>query len=78
MGFEMIGVQLDQAGHDQVAAGVVRAFGRVALTEFGDTAAGHRDPAALDDTVGQHDAGIANDDIRRFHPSSSTPLPRMT
>ena len=63
MRFEMVGVQLDQAGHDQVAAGVLAARGRVALAELGDAAIGESDPAALDHAIGQHDAGIAEDGL---------------
>ena len=61
--FEMIGVQLDQAGHDQVAAGVLAACRRIALAELGDAAVGEGDPAALDHAVGQHDAGVAEDGL---------------
>ena len=57
----MIGVQFDQARHDEVAGGVLAAGGRVAFAEFGDTAIGNGDPAAFDHAIGQHDAGIAED-----------------
>ena len=39
------------------------AFGGVAFAEFGDTAIGYRDPAALDHAIGQHDAGITEDGL---------------
>ncbi len=64
MRLEMIGVQFDQAGHHQVAAGVLAAIGRVALAEFGDAAIGKRNPAALDHAIRQHDAGVAEDGFR--------------
>ena len=36
MGLEMIGVQFDQAGHDQIAARILAAGGRIAFAKFGD------------------------------------------
>src|SRR5438105_2316155 len=47
MRLEMIGMQFDQAGHDQVAAGVRAACGRVALAISGDAAIRKCDPAAI-------------------------------
>jgi putative phosphonate metabolism protein len=61
MRFEVIGVQLDQAGHDQVAAGILAAGRRLAVAELGDAAIGDGDPAALDHVIRQNDPGVAKD-----------------
>jgi hypothetical protein len=65
--FQMVGVQLDQARHDQVAAGILAARRRVALTESSDAAVGDSDPAALDHTIGEHDAGVTENRFLRRH-----------
>ncbi len=70
MGLEMIGVELDQARHDQVAAGVLGTCWRPALADLGDAAVRKRQPALLDHPVGQHDPCIGDHDILRgvhFH-----------
>ena len=59
--FEMVGVQLDQAGHDQVAARILAACGRASFAEFGDAAIDESNPAALDHAIGQDDDGVAED-----------------
>ena len=73
MRLEMIGVQFDQPGHDEVAGGILAAGRRSAFAELGDTAICDGDPAALDHAVGEHDAGIAEDgfaaDVISFLPS---------
>ena len=63
MRFEMIGVQFDQAGHDEIAACVLAAYGRVSLAELGNAAVGAGDPATFDHPVRQHDPGVANHGI---------------
>ena len=70
--FQMVGVQLDQTGHDQVATGVLAACGRASLAELGDAAIDESNPAALDHAIGQHDAGVTEDD---FLPCHLTSLP---
>jgi hypothetical protein len=68
----MVGVQFDQAGHDQVATGILAAGGRIALAKPGNAAVGKGDPAALDHAIGQHDAGVTEDG---FLPCHLTSLP---
>ena len=68
----MVGVQLDQTGHDQVAAGVLAACRRASLAELGDAAVSESDPAALDHAIGQHDPGVTED---CFLPCHLTSLP---
>jgi hypothetical protein len=60
MRLEMIGVQFDQAGHDQVAAGVRAACGRVTLPIPGDAVIRKSDPAAFDHAIRQNNPGIAD------------------
>ena len=67
MGFEMVGVQFDQAGHHKVALGVLAAGGRVAFVEAGDLSIRHRDPAAFDNAIGEDDLGIADDGFGLAH-----------
>ena len=59
--FEVVGVQFDQAGHDQVAAGILAAGGRFAFAIFRDAAVGQSHPALLDHAIGQHDTGVAEE-----------------
>jgi hypothetical protein len=54
----MISVQLDQAGHHQITAGVLARRRRVALAKFRNAAIRKSDPAALDDAVRQNDPGV--------------------
>ena len=68
MRLEMIGMQFDQAGHDQVAAGVRAACGRVALAISGDAAIRKSDPAAFDHAIRQNNPGVADN---RFGPCRS-------
>jgi hypothetical protein len=53
-------MQFDQAGHDQVAAGVLAACGRVTLTIPGDAAIRKSDPAAFDHAIRQNNPGVAD------------------
>ena len=66
----MVGVQLDQAGHDQVAARILAACRRTALAEFGDAAIDESNPAALDHAIGEHDAGVTEDGLLPCHLTS--------
>ncbi len=66
MRFEMIGVELDQAGHDQIAAGILRARGGPALADLGDASIRKREPALLDHPVGQHDPGVGDQSVLRL------------
>ena len=59
MRLEMIGMQFDQAGHDQITAGVLAACRRVTFFIPDDTAIHKSDPAALDHTIRQNDSGVA-------------------
>ena len=59
MRFEMVGVQLDQARHDQIAADVLMACGCITFAKFGDPAIRKGDPAPLDHAIGQNDPGVA-------------------
>ncbi len=61
MRFEMIGVQFDQAGHDQIAACILAAARRVAVADFSDTAIGDRDPASIDHAIRKNNPGVADD-----------------
>jgi hypothetical protein len=63
MRFEMIGVQFDQAGHDQVACRILAAGRCVAFAKFGDAAISKSHPAALDHAIGQNDPGVGNDGL---------------
>ena len=67
MHFQMVGVQFDQAGHDQVTTGILTACGRIAFAELGDAAVGESNPAALDHAIGQHDAGVTEDGFLPCH-----------
>jgi hypothetical protein len=58
MRFEVIGMQFDKPGQQQVASQIDAAFRRVALAEFGNRAAGDGEPAALDYSIGEHNPGI--------------------
>ena len=58
----MVGVQLDQAGHQQVALQVVAALGRRPSPISAISPSAHREPAAFDDAVGQHDPGVGQDE----------------
>jgi hypothetical protein len=60
MRLEMICVQFDQAGHDQVAAGVFTARGRAALAISGDAAIRKSNPAAFDHAIRQNNPGVAD------------------
>src|ERR1700722_13008376 len=60
MGFEMIGVQFDQAGHDQVAGRILGARRRIAVAKVRDAAIAKRDPAAFDHAIGQNDPSVAH------------------
>jgi putative phosphonate metabolism protein len=52
-------MQLDQAGHDQIAGRILGSTGRAAFAEFGDAGIGKSNPAALDDAVREHNPGVA-------------------
>ncbi len=58
MGFDVVGVQFDQAGNDEIAAHVFGLRRRRAAAEVGNHAVLGDDPAALDHLVGEHQAGI--------------------
>jgi hypothetical protein len=59
-------VQLDEAGHDEVAVQVFGPGRRRTAAEAGDDAVLGDDPAGLDHFVGQHQAGIGEgEDARR-------------
>jgi len=60
MRLEMVGVQFDQAGHDQVAGGVRAACGRVTLAIPGDAAIRKSDPAVFDHAIRQNNPGVAD------------------
>ena len=68
--FEMVGVKLDQPGHDQVTARILAACRRTALAEFGDAAVGESNPAALDHAIGEHDAGVTEGGLSPCHLTS--------
>jgi hypothetical protein len=51
-------MQFDQAGHDEVAAGVLACRRRMAFAEFRNAAIGKGDPAGLDNAVRQNNPGI--------------------
>src|SRR6185437_9644357 len=61
--FEMVGVQFDQARHDEIATCVVAPVGRVALPDFGDAAIGKGDPATLDHAIRKHQARVTDDGV---------------
>ncbi len=65
MGFEMIGVQFDQTGHNQIAARIVATAWRITLAEFGDASTSEGNPALVDDAVGKNDPGVADDGFGR-------------
>src|SRR5262245_22496031 len=66
----MVGVEFDQAGHDEVATGIFAACGTASFTELCDAAVGDSHPAALDHAIGEHDAGVTEDRFLRRHLTS--------
>ena len=63
MRFQMIGVQFDQARHEQIAARIFAAGGCVALANFSDAASGDRNLAPVDHAIREHDPGVADDGL---------------
>lgn len=59
MRFEVIGVQFDQPGHDQFAAGVLAACRRITLADLGNASIRKGDPAALNHAIRQNDPRVA-------------------
>src|ERR1019366_298227 len=62
MRFQMIGVQFDKAGQQQIAAKINAALGRLAFADLRDQAIADNDIAAFDHAVAKNDAGILKDD----------------
>jgi hypothetical protein len=56
--FEMVGVQLDQAGQQQIAAEVLAMFRWTSFADFNNQAIGSGKPSGLDDSACQDDSGI--------------------
>ena len=72
---EMVGVQFDQAGDQEVAAHVL-AGARRRRRDVGDQAVADRQ-RAVDDLVGQHDARIVQDQFGRHFRQSFCVVPRL-
>jgi hypothetical protein len=58
MSFEMVCVQLDQTGQQQIAVEVLAPFRWTSFADFNDQVVGNGKPSILDNSVGQDDSGI--------------------
>jgi hypothetical protein len=54
----MVGVQLDETRHQQVAAKIFPALRRMALPNLNDVTADDRDPACFNHRIGEHNPGV--------------------
>ncbi len=74
---DMVGVELHQPGHHDVAGCVLAALGRLPFADLDDRTAGTSDPAALDHPVGQHQPGIGEDEVISTHADPiADPMPQ--
>jgi hypothetical protein len=63
VGFELVGVKLDQARHEEIAAEVLAALGRVVFPDFNNQAVRGRQPTPVDNAICEHDSGIGKNAI---------------
>lgn len=76
MSLDMVGVQLDQAGHQEIAAKIEPAFRGAAFAERDDCPVHSDEPAGFDHLLGENEPGVRKDElraIRRHGRSWATP-----
>jgi len=66
MGFQVVGVQFDEARQQQIAAEIPSPLRRRAATDLGNAAAADGHPATVDHLVGENDHRIGNYELQTF------------